>query len=150
MATNCLDDIRIIELARFQALPRGGMLLRDLGAEVIKVESPKGEGDLRPMGPFVHGQSVQFAAYNRGKKSITLELRTEEGRAILGDLIRCSDVLLENFRPGILETMGYTQETLSRLNPTLVLCRVSGFGQYGPYRDWGSFDPPIQAMSGKS
>ena len=148
MLKNCLEGVRIVELARYQALPRGSLLLRDFGAEVIKVESVDGQAELRAMGPFVHGQSVQFAAYNRGKKSITLDLRSARGKAILNDLIRCSDVLLENFRPGILEAMGYRQDALRSLNPTLVVCRVSGYGQESPYRDWGGADPMIQAMSG--
>ncbi len=147
MAQTFLDDVRVVELAQYQALPRGGLLLRDFGAEVIKVEPLVG-APLRHSGPFVHGVGVQFAAHNRDKKSVTLDLRSDEGKAALDDLLRCSDVLLENFRPGVLEDMGYTAEVLRRLNPTLIVCRVSGFGQQGPHRDWGSYDPIGQAMSG--
>ena len=147
MMKTCLEDVRIVELARYQALPRGGLLLLDLGAEVIKVEPLEGE-DLRHTGPFVHGESIQFAAYNRGKKSIAVDLRAKEGKALLADLLRCSDVLLENFKPGTMDIMGFPKDVLRRLNPTLIVCSVSGFGQYGPYRDWRSYDPIIQAMSG--
>ena len=143
----CLDDVRILELARYQAAPRGTLVLRDMGAEVIKVERLQGE-DLRSMGPFVSGMSVQFAAYNRGKKSITLDLRNEKGKDIFRKLVKHADVVLENFRPGTVERMGFGYETLSEINPGIILASVSGFGQYGPYRDRQSFDPIGQAMSG--
>ena len=143
----CLDDVRILELARYQAAPRGTLVLRDMGAEVIKVERLQGE-DLRSMGPFVSGMSVQFAAYNRGKKSITLDLRNEKGKEIFRKLVKHADVVLENFRPGTVERMGFGYETLSEINPGIILASVSGFGQYGPYRDRQSFDPIGQAMSG--
>ena len=147
MMKTCLEGVRIAELARYQALPRGGLLLRDLGAEVIKVEPMEGE-DLRHMGPFVHGESIQLAAYNPGKNSICMDLRTKEGKAILTDLLRVSDVLLENFKPGTLAAMGYPADYLQHLNPGIIVCSVSGFGQYGPYREWRAYDSIIQAMSG--
>ena len=143
----CLDDVRILELARYQAAPRGTLVLRDMGAEVIKVERLQGE-DLRSMGPFVSGMSVQFAAYNRGKKSITLDLRNDKGKEIFRKLVKYADVVLENYRPGTVERMGFGYETLSEINPGIILASVSGFGQYGPYRDRQSFDPIGQAMSG--
>ncbi len=143
----CLDGVRILELARYQAAPRGTLVLRDMGAEVIKVERLQGE-DLRSMGPFVSGMSVQFAAYNRGKKSITLDLRNDKGKEIFRKLVKHADVVLENFRPGTVERMGFGYETLSEINPGIILASVSGFGQYGPYRDRQSFDPIGQAMSG--
>ncbi|MFQ6027957.1 MAG: CaiB/BaiF CoA transferase family protein [Dehalococcoidia bacterium] len=142
-----LEGVRILELARWQAAPRGGMILRDLGAEVIKVEWNKGS-DLRNSGPFVGSMSVQFAAYNRGKKSITLNTRQEQGKQIFLDLVKQSDVVLENFRPGTMEKLGFSYEILSQVNPGIILASVSGFGQYGPYRDRQCFDPIIQAMSG--
>jgi crotonobetainyl-CoA:carnitine CoA-transferase CaiB-like acyl-CoA transferase len=142
-----LEGVRILELARWQAAPRGGMVLRDMGAEVIKVEWNKGS-DLRNSGPFVGEMSVQFAAYNRGKKSITLNTRKEEGKQIFLDLVKQSDVVLENFRPGTMAEMGFSYEALSQINPGIILASVSGFGQYGPYRDRQCFDPIIQAMSG--
>ena len=142
-----LDGVRILELARWQAAPRGGMVLRDMGAEVIKVEWSKGS-DLRNSGPFVGKMSVQFAAYNRGKKSITLNTRQQKGKEIFLDLVRQSDVVLENFRPGTIDDMGFSYEAMKQVNPSIILASVSGFGQYGPYRDRQCFDPIIQAMSG--
>ena len=142
-----LDGVRVLELARWQAAPRGGMVLRDMGAEVIKIEWRKG-ADLRNSGPFVDDMSVQFAAYNRGKKSITLNTRHPKGKQMFMDLVEVSDVVLENFRPGTMEDMGFSYENLSKVNPGIILASVSGFGQYGPYRNRQCFDPIIQAMSG--
>ena len=142
-----LEGVRIMELARWQAAPRGGLVLRDMGAEVIKVEWRKG-GDLRNSGPFVGDMSVQFAAYNRGKKSISLNTRHQKGKEIFLDMVKLADVVLENFRPGTMEEMGFGYEVLSQVNPGIILASVSGFGQYGPYRDRQCFDPIIQAMSG--
>jgi crotonobetainyl-CoA:carnitine CoA-transferase CaiB-like acyl-CoA transferase len=118
-----------------------------MGAEVIKVEWRKG-ADLRNSGPFVGEMSVQFAAYNRGKKSISLNTRHDKGKQIFLDMVRLADVVLENFRPGTMETMGFGYDVLSGVNPGIILASVSGFGQYGPYRDRQCFDPIIQAMSG--
>ena len=146
-APQVLEGVRILELARWQAAPRGGMVLRDMGAEVIKIEWRKG-ADLRNSGPFVDDMSVQFAAYNRGKKSITLNTRHNEGKKIFMDLVEVSDVVLENFRPGTMETMGFSYKAMAKVNPGIILASVSGFGQYGPYRDRQCFDPIIQAMSG--
>ena len=142
-----LEGVRVLELARWQAAPRGGMVLRDMGAEVIKIEWRKG-ADLRNSGPFIDDMSVQFAAYNRGKKSITLNTRHPRGKELFMGLVEVSDVVLENFRPGTMETMGFSYEAMSQVNPGIILASVSGFGQYGPYRDRQCFDPIIQAMSG--
>ena len=142
-----LEGVRIVELARWQAAPRASMILRDMGAEVIKLEWRKG-GDLRNSGPFVGGMSVQFAAYNRGKKSITIDTRHPKGKELFFELIRVSDAVLENYRPGTVENMGFGYENLCAANPGIILASVSGFGQYGPYRDRQCFDPIIQAMSG--
>jgi crotonobetainyl-CoA:carnitine CoA-transferase CaiB-like acyl-CoA transferase len=139
--------VRILELARWQAAPRGSLVLRDMGAEVIKIEWRKG-GDLRNSGPFVGDMSVQFAAYNRGKKSITLNTRHQKGKELFLDLVRESDVVLENFRPGTMDQMGFSYDVMSQVNPGIIMASVSGFGQYGPYRDRQCFDPIIQAMSG--
>ena len=146
-APSIMEGVRILELARWQAAPRGGLVLRDMGAEVIKVEWRKG-GDLRNSGPFVGDMSVQFAAYNRGKKSISLNTRHQKGKEMFLDMVKLADVVLENFRPGTMEKMGFSYEVLSQVNPGIILASVSGFGQYGPYRDRQCFDPIIQAMSG--
>ena len=142
-----LEGVRILELARWQAAPRGGLVLRDMGAEVIKVEWRKG-ADLRNSGPFVGDMSVQFAAYNRGIKSISLITRHDKGKQIFLDMVRLADVVLENFQPGTMEQMGFGYDALAEVNPGIILASVSGFGQYGPYRDRQCFDPIIQAMSG--
>ena len=142
-----LDGIRVLELARYQAGPRGGMILSDLGAEVIKVEKLGGE-ETRKSEPLVRGQSVYFTVYNRGKKSLCLDMRTERGKEIFAALVPTADIVLQNFRPGVMEKMGFGYDRLRQLKPDIILCSVSGFGQYGPYRDRPAFDPLGQAMSG--
>ena len=142
-----LDGVRVLELARFQAGPRGGMILSDLGAEVIKIEPPGGE-ETRKHPPMVRGQSVYFTVYNRGKKSICLDMRSARGKEVFAALVPKSDVVLENFRPGVMRAMGFDYERLRTLNPRIILVSVSGFGQYGPYTDRPAFDPLGQAMSG--
>src|SRR6202034_4571448 len=123
-----LDGVRVLELARFQAGPRGGMILSDLGAEVIKIEKLGGE-ETRQSAPLVRGQSVYFAVYNRGKKSLCLDMRTARGKEIFAGLVKTADVVLENFRPGTMAAMGFDYETLRALNPGIILVSVSGFGQ---------------------
>ncbi len=145
--TACLDGVRVLELARYQAGPRGGMLLSDLGAEVIKIEALGGE-ETRKHPPMVRGQSVYFSVYNRGKKSICIDMRSPEGKDVFAALVKKSDVVLENFRPGVMKAMGFDYDRLRELNPGIILVSVSGFGQYGPYRERPAFDPLGQAMSG--
>src|ERR1700733_6171601 len=143
-----LTGIWVVDLPRILAGPFCTMLLADMGAEVIKVETP-GQGDpLRNQGVIRDGLSWYFAAFNRNKKSVTLNLRGEEGRAALARLIERSDVLVENYRPGVLAAMGFDDARLKTLNPGLVTCSLSGFGSSGPYRDRPSFDFIAQAMSG--
>jgi crotonobetainyl-CoA:carnitine CoA-transferase CaiB-like acyl-CoA transferase len=142
-----LDGIRVLELARYQAGPRGGMILSDLGAEVIKIEKLGGE-ETRKSEPLVRGQSVYFSVYNRGKKSLCLDMRTERGKEIFAALVPTADMVLQNFRPGVMEKMGFGYDRLCELKPDIILISVSGFGQYGPYRDRPAFDPLGQAMSG--
>jgi len=143
----CLDGVRVLELARFQAGPRGGMLLSDLGADVIKIEPPGGE-ETRRHPPMVRGQSVYFSVYNRGKRSICLDLRHPKGKAVFAALVPKADIVLENFRPGVMAAMGFDYERLHALNAGIILVSVSGFGQYGPYRDRPAFDSLGQAMGG--
>jgi crotonobetainyl-CoA:carnitine CoA-transferase CaiB-like acyl-CoA transferase len=142
-----LEGVRVLELARYQAGPRGGMMLSDLGAEVIKIERIGGE-ETRRTPPMVRGQSVYFTVYNRGKKSICLDMRADQGRAIFAELVRKSDIVLENFRPGTMAAMGFGYHALKAMKHDIILVSVSGFGQYGPYRDRPAFDPLGQAMSG--
>ncbi len=142
-----LEGVRILELARFQAGPRCGMVLSDLGAEVIKIEPPGGE-NTRGISPLVRGQSLYFAAYNRGKKSLCLDMRSARGKQIFADLVTRADVVLENFRPGVIEEMGFGYEALRALNPGIILTSISAYGQHGARRGKPGFDPLGQAMSG--
>src|SRR5437660_2655765 len=142
-----LEGVRVLELARYQAGPRGGMILSDLGADVIKIEKLGGE-ETRRSEPLVRGQSVYFSVYNRGKKSLCLDLRTPRGKEVFAALVPTADVVLENFRPGTMAQMGFGYDQLRALKPDIILTSVSGFGQYGPYRDRPAFDPLGQAMSG--
>jgi crotonobetainyl-CoA:carnitine CoA-transferase CaiB-like acyl-CoA transferase len=142
-----LSGVRVLELARYQAGPRGGMILSDLGAEVIKIERLGGE-ETRKNPPVVRGQSIYFTVYNRGKKSICLDMRTDEGKQIFADLVKTADIVLENFRPGTMAAMGFDYPRLKQINPGIILISVSGFGQYGPYTERPAFDPLGQAMSG--
>jgi CoA:oxalate CoA-transferase len=124
------------------------MILADLGAEVIKVEElPKGD-EARQVGPFVNGVSTYFVSLNRGKKSVTLNLKDPRGTALLNELAARSDVLLENFRPGTMERLGLAYRTLHQINPRLIYASLSGFGQTGPYASRAAFDIIVQGMGG--
>jgi CoA:oxalate CoA-transferase len=142
-----LEGVRVLELARYQAGPRGGMILSDLGAEVIKIEKLGGE-ETRKSPPLVRGQSVYFSVYNRGKKSLCLDLRNERGKEVFAALVKTADIVLQNFRPGVMDKMGFGYDRLRELKPDIILGSVSAFGQYGPYRERPGFDPLGQAMSG--
>src|SRR5712671_4075850 len=142
-----LEGVRVLELARYQAGPRGGMILSDLGAEVIKIEKLGGE-ETRKSEPVVRGQSVYFSVYDGSMKSKCLDMRTERGKEIFAALVPTADMVLQNFRPGVMEKMGFGYDRLCELKPDIILISVSGFGQYGPYRDRPAFDPLGQAMSG--
>jgi crotonobetainyl-CoA:carnitine CoA-transferase CaiB-like acyl-CoA transferase len=145
-----LDGIRVLDLTRVLAGPYCTMILGDLGAEVIKVEEPTHGDDTRKWGPpFAEGgESAYFVCVNRNKLSITLNLKSERGQQILRDLIRASDILIENFRAGTLERWGLDYESLQALRPGLIYCTITGFGYTGPYRDRAGYDFPIQAMGG--
>jgi CoA:oxalate CoA-transferase len=143
-----LEKVRVLDLSQIMAGPLSSMILGDLGAEVIKVEPPEGDA-ARGMGDtFLHGQSDYLLSLNRNKRSMVIDLKMESGREIFYRLARQADVLLENFRPGTVEKLGVDYPIVSRLNPRIIYCSVSGFGQYGPYRDRPAMDPIIQAMGG--
>jgi CoA:oxalate CoA-transferase len=143
-----LSGIRVIDLTRILAGPFCTQLLADLGAEVIKVEPP-GRGDpVRGQGAIRDGLSWYYAQFNRNKKSLTLDLYGDAGRAVLADLIRGADVLVENYRPGVLAKMGFDPARLKEINPALVVGSVNGYGSTGPYADRPAFDFIAQAMSG--
>ncbi len=144
-----LDDIRVLELGAFLAGPFCGQLLADFGAEVIKIEPP-GKGDpMREWGRHRHnGRTLWWPILARNKKSITLDLRTPEGQAVMRRLVPQCDMVLENFRPGTLEGWGLGWEELRAINPGLIMVRVSGYGQSGPYRDKAGFGSVGEAMGG--
>ncbi|ORE90930.1 CaiB/BaiF CoA transferase family protein [Acuticoccus yangtzensis] len=147
MSQGPLAGIRVVDLTRVLAGPFSTMLLADLGAEVIKVETPAGD-QIRGQGGMRDGFSWYFAGFNRNKRSVKLNMRTAEGMAVVKELVATADVLVENFRPGVLAKMGLTDEVLKALKPDLVVCSISGYGQTGPYKDRPSFDFIAQAMSG--
>jgi CoA:oxalate CoA-transferase len=124
------------------------MILADLGAEVVKVEEPTRGDEARGVGPFVGGASAYFISLNRGKKSLSLDLRSQRGREIFLELVRKADVLLENFRPGTMERLGIGPDRLLAQNPRLIYAACSGFGQTGPLAHRGAYDMVIQAMGG--
>lgn len=143
-----LDGIKVIELGGLIAGPYASSLFAQFGAEVIKIESP-GEGDpLRRWRKLHNGTSVWWYSLSRNKKSVTLNLKSEEGREIVRGLVKDADVLIENFRPGTLEAWGLGWDDLSRINPGLVVVRISGYGQTGPYRERPGFAAIAEAMGG--
>jgi crotonobetainyl-CoA:carnitine CoA-transferase CaiB-like acyl-CoA transferase len=147
MPKTALDDVRVLDLGRYQAGPRIGLVLARMGAEVIKVEAPGGD-ESRSMGPRVRGQSAYWVQYNSGKKSLGLNMRTAKGKEIICELVKVSDVVIQNFRPGTIAAMGLGYEKLRELNKGIIMANVSAYGQYGPYQDRIGFDPIGQAISG--
>jgi crotonobetainyl-CoA:carnitine CoA-transferase CaiB-like acyl-CoA transferase len=143
-----LNNIRVIELGFAVAGPMAATLMADFGADVIKVEQPGAGDGLRNMGPKVKGVGVWWLVAGRNKKSITVDIKTPEGAAILMDLLRDADLLVENFRPGVLERLGFGWEVLHALNQKLVMLRVSGFGQTGPNSERPGFGKLAEAFSG--
>ena len=143
-----LNGIRVLDLSRVLAGPYCTMVLGDLGADVIKVESPEGD-ETRGWGPpFAEGESAYYLCVNRNKRSIVIDFKTDEGRGILHKLIKQSDVLVENFRPGTLARFALDFDSASAINPNLIYCSITGFGQTGPLRDRPGYDFMIQAMGG--
>jgi CoA:oxalate CoA-transferase len=142
-----LDGVRVLDLSRVLAGPFCGMLLADLGAEVIKIEGPDGD-DSRIFGPFVGEDSAYYRLFNRRKYGITMNLKEEADSERLRELVRRSDVLIENFRPGVMARLGLSPDLLLELNPRLIIVSISGFGQVGPHRDEPAYDLVAQAMSG--
>ena len=144
-----LEGIRVLDLGRYQAGPRAALVLARLGAEVIKVEALDGdESRGERITGSVRGQNPYWVQYNSGKKSLAMNLRQEEAKEILRNLVKVSDVFIQNFRPGTIEKMGFSYEILHGLNPGIVMLNISAYGQYGPYRDRIGFDQIGQAISG--
>jgi crotonobetainyl-CoA:carnitine CoA-transferase CaiB-like acyl-CoA transferase len=144
--TEVLKGVRVVELGTMITAPLAGMMLADLGAEVIKIEHPQG-GD--PFRSFRGGQySPHFVAYNRGKRSIKLDLRNEAGAAVLRKLLARSDILLENYRAGVMDRLNFGAESLAATNPKLIHCSITGFGASGPYSGRPAYDSVGLALSG--
>lgn len=143
-----LSGIRVLDFSRVLAGPAASMALADLGAEIIKVEPPGSGDDTRTFPPFSDGHSVYFLGINRGKKSIVIDLKSPDGVALARDLAAKCDILIENYRPGVMDRLGLGYEMLSAANPGLIYCAISGFGMTGPLRDSPSFDIVTQALSG--
>lgn len=144
-----LEGLKVIDLSHIMAGPACSMLLADMGADVIKVEKiPGGEDARRMVPPTVGDESAAFLIMNRNKRGIALNLKTEAGRDALSRLLKDADVLIENYRRGMMEKMGFGYDALHALNPKLIYCSISGFGRTGPYADRGGFDLVAQGMSG--
>ena len=143
-----LQNLVVLDLTRVVAGPYAGSILGDFGAEVIKIEVPGKGDDARSYGPYRNGESVYYANLNRNKKGITLNLKTEEGKKIFLELVNKADILLENYRPGVMERLGLGYEVLREKNPRLIYGAVSGFGCYGSYSDRPGYDIISQAMGG--
>lgn len=145
---SALAGLKVLDLGRVIAGPLAASMLADMGADVIKVETPK-TGDLaRNMLPKKDGISTYFVVFNRGQKGVTLNLKSEEGREILLKMIKDADVLIENFRPGVMKRLGLSYEEVAAVNPGIIYASVSGYGQEGAYSGRACFDPVAQAMSG--
>ena len=145
---NALDGLRVLDQTQVMAGPFSTMLLADMGAEVIKIEPPGGETTRQMKLQVAPGVSASFVAVNRNKRSLVLDLKQPDGVAILKQLAATADVLVENYRPGVARRLGVDYDTLSKINPRLIYCSVSGFGQTGPYAEQGGYDLIAQGMAG--
>ena len=147
--TTSLKGIRVLEMSQIMAGPTCGLLLADLGAEVIKIEkAPAGDDTRNFLPPDIKGESAAFLMMNRNKKGIALNLKENDGIEIFKTMVKNSDVVLENFRKGTLEKLGIGYDTISKINPKIILCEISGYGRSGPYAYKGGFDLVAQGMSG--
>ncbi|MGA2989145.1 MAG: CoA transferase [Candidatus Korobacteraceae bacterium] len=143
-----LQGVRILELGQIIAGTYGDQVLSDLGAEVIKIEAPQGDLGRNPFVAPYRGLSGLFLTFNRNKKSVVINLKNDAGRQLFYDLVKLSDVVVDNFRPGVLERLQIDYPTLCQLNPRIIQCSVTGFGGAGAYRDYPALDISIQAMAG--
>ena len=143
-----LSGIRVVDLTRVVAGPFCTMMLGDMGAEVLKIEEPKHGDDTRAWAPFIDGTGSFFLALNRSKKSVALDLKTPDGADALRRLIETADVLIENFRPGSLAELGFDYAAVSAMNPRLIYCSISGYGQTGPSSQLPGYDAVLQGEAG--
>ena len=146
--SSLLEGVRVIELSHVMAAPTCGLMLSDMGADVIKVERLPNGDDIRKLAPFVEGVSSPFVMMNRNKRGIAIDLKSSEGQAVLKDLIKDADILIENYRQGAVEAFGAGYEEVKQFNERLIYCSISGFGRTGPYSSKGGFDLVAQGMSG--
>jgi crotonobetainyl-CoA:carnitine CoA-transferase CaiB-like acyl-CoA transferase len=143
-----LEDVMVLDLSRVLAGPFCGMMLADMGADVLKIEEPEGGDESRTWPPFIAGEASGYLSMNRNKRNMTLNLKTPEGQDILKQLVPRADVLIENFRTGTMESFGLGYDVLQAINPRLVYCAVSVFGRSGPYKDKAGYEALMQAFSG--
>ncbi|MFI0472410.1 CaiB/BaiF CoA transferase family protein [Halomonas sp. HMF6819] len=143
-----LHNMKVLDVSQIMAGPYCTMVLADMGADVIKVEKLNGGDDSRQMGPYVNGESTCFSQINRNKKSISLNLKDERGREIFYQLAADADVIVENYRPGVTKSLSIDYDTIKAINPSIVYCSISGYGQTGPYSHKGGFDLVAQGMTG--
>jgi crotonobetainyl-CoA:carnitine CoA-transferase CaiB-like acyl-CoA transferase len=146
--THALEGVRVLDLSRVLAGPFCGMMLADMGADVLKIEEPEGGDESRTWPPFVAGEASGYLSMNRNKRNMTLNLKTPEAQDIFKQLVARADVLIENFRTGTMEAFGLGYEVLQPINPRLIYCAVSVFGRSGPYKDRAGYEALMQAFSG--
>jgi CoA:oxalate CoA-transferase len=146
--TGMLSDIKVLDLTTFLSGPFCTMILSDMGASVVKIETPSKGCPTRQNPPFINSQSAYFMSLNRGKKGITLNLKSEQGRKIFFQLAASADVLVENFRPGVMKRLGFDYDTVSAMNPKIIYASISGFGNSGPFKEKGAYDMVIQGYGG--
>jgi CoA:oxalate CoA-transferase len=146
---NTLEGVLVLDLTSFMSGPFASMVMGDLGAEVIKIEEP-GTGDSsRQIPPYFHeGESLYYISLNRNKKSVTINMKTEKGKNIFYELVKKTDVVIENYRPGITKKLGLDYESLRKINPRIIYCSITGYGPEGPYGNRPSYDLMVQALSG--
>jgi CoA:oxalate CoA-transferase len=143
-----LSGIRVLDLTQFLSGPFATQMLADLGADVIKLEAPSGDGTRSVAPHFVNGESCYYLSINRNKSCVAVDMKTEAGRAVVRKLALRSDIVMENFRPGVLDRLGFSAAALRKEKPALIWCSISGFGQDGPYRNKPAYDMIVQALSG--
>ncbi len=148
MHNGALDGVLVLDLTRILAGPYCSMLMADMGATIIKIEKPGTGDDSRAHYPNVNGESAYYMNLNRNKRGVTLNLKTEEGKTIFRNMVKKADIVLENFRPGVMDRLGLGYEDLEKINPAIVMGCVSGFGHTGPYRERPGYDIVGQAMGG--
>lgn len=148
MTNGALAGVKVLDLTRVLAGPFCTMMMADMGAEVIKIEVPGSGDDSRQFAPFINGESAYYMNLNRNKKGITLNLKKQEGKRLFLEMVKKSDFVIENYRPGTMEKLGLGYEELAKVNPRIIYGCVSGFGHFGPYKDRAGYDIIGQAMGG--